>query len=150
MIKLPPIEKIHEAYSAIADDRVSVSEPDGKAIVASSNRAKEYTVTWSNNTYTSNDSATYWQGYPGYPIIAVLMLQGKLTLDKEISSLFDKINWTELNNAYKRDYSEAVSSIIQERQYDADIISSAVNKVYEELKSLDIIIKRSFLKPPKN
>lgn len=24
MIKLPPIEKIHEAYSAIADNRVSI------------------------------------------------------------------------------------------------------------------------------
>ncbi len=40
MNKWPPIEKIHEAYSAIADERVVLSE--GTAKVASSNRAKEY------------------------------------------------------------------------------------------------------------
>ncbi|MBR3016019.1 MAG: hypothetical protein IKH57_02885, partial [Clostridia bacterium] len=86
MTKLGLIEKICEAYSAIADGRIAIS--DTSAEVKSSNGVKTYIVTWDGNTYTSNDSASYWQGYPGYPIIAVLMTQGKVTLDREVAALF--------------------------------------------------------------
>ena len=41
-----------------------------------------------DNTYTLNDNASYWQGYLGYPGIAVLMLQGKLPYDKELAQQF--------------------------------------------------------------
>ncbi len=140
MTKIPPIEKIYEAYSAIADDRISLSE--NKAVIKSSNGAKEYTVTWNGSIYASDDSATYWQGYPGYPVIAVLMLQGKLTLDRKIATHFGGVNWTELNQKYKRDYTAAVNSIIQARQLDAVKISAAVDKAYAELKELDISVKR--------
>ena len=44
MLKLPPIEKIPEAYSAIADNRVVMSE--NSALVDSSDYTKRYTVTW--------------------------------------------------------------------------------------------------------
>lgn len=95
MIKLPPIEKIPEAYTAVEDNRITLYE--NYAIVKSSNKEKEYLIKWNNNIYYSNDSSTYWQGYPGYPILAVLMLQGILPLNKEISSYFKNINWNKLN-----------------------------------------------------
>ena len=74
MNKLPPIEKIYEAYSAIADNRIALHE--NYAAVLSSDKSKEYTVGWNGNVYTSDDNATYWQGYAGYPVIAVLMEAG--------------------------------------------------------------------------
>lgn len=40
MQKLPQIEKVYEAYSAIADNRVALFE--GYALVLSSSKAKEY------------------------------------------------------------------------------------------------------------
>ena len=147
MTKLGPIEKVYEAYSAIADGRVTVSETSAE--VRSSNGAKTYTITWDGNTYTSNDSASYWQGYPGYPIIAVLMLQGRLTLDKTVAALFAGINWTELNQQYKRDYSAAVDHIIKERDYDSTPIHAAAEKVQGELQELNVMVKRGKLRPPK-
>ena len=94
MKKMPPIEKIHEAYSAIVDGRVNLQ--DGIAKVLSSDRKKEYTVTWEENVYSSNDNATYWQGYAGYPIIAVLLLTGKLPFNQvvaeNIEDAYDKIS----------------------------------------------------------
>lgn len=57
MEKLPPIEKIYEAYSAIADGRVTLG--DGQAKVTSSDGAKTYTVSWNESEYRSNDNATY-------------------------------------------------------------------------------------------
>ena len=88
-VKLPPIEKIHEAYSAIADKRVVLKE--NEAEVSSSDLTKTYMVKWKDEVYSSNDNASYWQGYVGYPIIAVLMLQGKLPLNQEIAMYFQGI-----------------------------------------------------------
>ena len=42
MEKLPPIAKVYEAYSALADDRIVVKEQE--ALVDSSDYAKMYTV----------------------------------------------------------------------------------------------------------
>jgi hypothetical protein len=39
--------------------------------------------------------------YAVYPIIAVLMLQGKLALNKNIAYYFKGIKWAELNAKYK-------------------------------------------------
>ena len=98
-VKLPPIEKIHEAYSAIADKRVVLKE--NEAEVSSSDLTKTYMVKWKDEVYSSNDNASYWQGYIGYPIIAVLMLQGKLPLNQEIAMYFQGINWKKINTEYK-------------------------------------------------
>ena len=76
MEKIPPIAKIYEAYSCIADGRIELKDEDAK--VTSSDNKKTYLVKWKDNVYSSNDNASFWQGYPGYPVIAVLMLQNKL------------------------------------------------------------------------
>lgn len=73
MQKLPPIEKFYEAYSALADKRVTVE--GSSAIVTSSDKTKTYKVEWQDNTYSSTDNATLWQGYAGYPVLSVLILQ---------------------------------------------------------------------------
>lgn len=92
MTKLPPIEKIPEAWTAIADGHVRLEPDAGRALVESSDEAKTYTVTFDGDTYTSNDNATYWQGYAGYPIIAVLMLRGRLPLDGSLSEQFRDVD----------------------------------------------------------
>lgn len=149
-VKLPPIEKIHEAYSAIADDRITLE--DTQAVVLSSDNAKKYIVKWEDDTYSSNDNASYWKGYLGYPIIAVLMLQGKLSFDRGIAEHFKGINWKKLNTEHKNKYSEAVGQVMDELKKsgtDCDRINAEINKVYEEIAQLTINTKRSALRPPK-
>jgi hypothetical protein len=149
MKKMPPVEKIHEAYSAIVDHRVILMEDS--ASVFSSNRAKEYTVSFKEGIYSSNDNASYWQGYAGYPIIAILMMQGKLSLDKDIAENFKEINWNELNAKYKSKYTKAVAEImegLQEKGVNCDEINFEVEKVYKQIENLDITCKRSSKKPP--
>lgn len=85
MKKFPPIEKILEAYTAIADGHVKLE--NDQALVTS-----------------SNDNASYWQGYLSYPGIAVLMLQGKLPYDKELAQQFAGVDWNKINQEYKRNY----------------------------------------------
>ena len=86
MEKLPPVEKVYEAWTALADDRYDLS-PEA-LIVRSSDGSKEYRVTWDDEErYRSNDNATFWQGYAGYPVIMALMLQGRVPFNGEVLSL---------------------------------------------------------------
>lgn len=144
MIKLPPIEKIPEAYTAVEDDRIKLF--DDYAIVKSSNNEKEYLIKWENNIYYSNDNSTYWQGYIGYPVIAVLMLKNKLSLNREISKYFKNVNWNEINKNNKNDYKKSVDQIlINIDSKEKEFIYEEFDKVYEEIKNLNIELTRKKL-----
>lgn len=140
MKKLPPIEKIFEAWTAVADGRVSLN--DSVADVSSSDGAKHYVVRFAGDQYSSDDNATFWQGYAGYPVIAVLMLQGKLPLDKDEAELWKNINWTELNKSYKNNYAEAVADIGAGRHIDLEKSYEKAHQVLDALEALPIEIKR--------
>ncbi|OYS03492.1 hypothetical protein [Lactobacillus johnsonii] len=147
MKKMPPIQKILEAYTAIVDKHVELK--NNEALVTSSNDAKTYTVSWEDNIYHSNDNATYWQGYAGYPIIAVLMLQGKIPFDQKLADNFASVNWNEMNAKFKRNYAKAASEVIKEKGLDEKEVMVELERVYEALKDLPITIKRGALRPPK-
>ena len=139
-LKKTPIAKIYEAYSCLADERIKLEE--NKAMVTSSNGAKTYEVKWSGNNYSSNDNASFWQGYPGYPVIAVLMLKNSLPYDKDIIKYFKNINWHELNNKYKRDYDKVVEEVLANISYSTEKIKESTSKTYDYLINMDINIKR--------
>lgn len=147
MKKLPPIQKILEAYTAIVDNHVNLTENEAK--VTSSNGAKTYTVSWENDVYHSNDNATYWQGYAGYPMIAVLMLQGKLPFNQKLADNFKAVNWNEINLSFKRNYAKAATEVIEEKGLNENEVMAELEVVYENLKKLPITIKRGSLRPPK-
>lgn len=88
---IPPKEKIPEAWSAIADGRVQMGQ--GQALVTSSTGKKVYTVTWAGDEYSANDNASYWQGYMGYPLLTVLMLQNRVPYKEEIAAHFRGVPW---------------------------------------------------------
>jgi hypothetical protein len=142
---MPPIEKIYEAFTALTDGRVCL---DGQeAYVLSSDRKKTYKVKWTGNVYSSDDSASYWQGYLGYPVIAVLMLQGKIRYNPAIAGLFSGINWKAVNTKHHNDYAAAVSEIMDglgKSGLDMSIMYNEINNevqcIYEQIKSL--LIKR--------
>lgn len=141
---MPPKAKIYEAFSAIADNRVSLESQS--AIVASSDLKKKYSLSWNELEYSSNDNASFWQGYPGYPIIAVWLLKGILPLKKEIANHFNKINWHELNEKNKRDYDKVVNEILNdlaEKNIDTEEIETYVDKLYEEIEKMNFqIVKK--------
>ena len=147
MKKMPPIEKAYEAYSAIADGRVEMH--DGYALVASSDGVKTYEVAWEGDVYSSNDNATYWQGYAGYPVLAVLILQGRLPkpTDACLADLAG-IPWNALNAAHKRDYAAAAADALADKTH-ADEIRAAARELYEALGTLDLTVKRGRAKHAK-
>ena len=139
-MKLPPKEKVYEAWTAIEDNRVSLHSD--YAIIRSSDDSKEYKVRFDGDTYASDDNATYWRGYPGYPVLAVLMLQGRLPFNDEVASLWKDVNWKEINTRFKNRYSEAVEFVAKERNIDMALSEKAVTEVMSDLEKLQLIIKR--------
>ena len=112
MEKLPPVEKVYEAWTALADDRYDLS-PEA-LVVRSSDGSKEYRVTWDDGgRYRSDDNATFWQGYAGYPVIMALMLQGRVPFNGEVAAWFKGIPWKALNDAHKRDYAAALAEAFE-------------------------------------
>jgi len=142
-MKMPPKEKILEAYSAIADKRIEMHE--NSAEVHSSDASKTYLVEWDGDTFASSDPATYWQSYPGYPVLAVLLKQGRLPLDEELIQPMAGIPWKKLNHAHKRDYAAAAEEAMKDIEN-----KEAVLKLAEEgnraLETLNLTLKRKLKK----
>jgi hypothetical protein len=138
--KLPPRAKVFEAFTAIADGRVRIIEP-GSAKVASSGGDKTYDVEWSDDgrTFTANDNASYWQGYLGYPIVAVLLARGELHAGEDAVAALAGVPWHELNQQHKRDYEAAVAHVLGELpDGDAATVEAEADRVLADLTALDL------------
>lgn len=134
MEKLPPIQKIYEAYSALADDRFDLRPEE--ATITSSDGSRTYIVRWQDGVYRSTDNATYWQGYAGYPVIVVLLLQGLLPYDAETAGWFKGIPWKALNDAHKRDYGAALQEAFQMAGLTEEQAARAEAKAAEDMAAL--------------
>lgn len=150
--KLPPPAKVYEAFSALADGRVRVEEP-GRAAVRSSGGEKTYTVEWTGDVeaVTSNDNASYWQGYLGYPIVAVLIALGKVRADEAVTRALAGIRWKELNARFKRDYDAAVVHVLEElaeRGEERERIVREVDGVMRQLAELTLERRGRGRRPP--
>ena len=151
--KMPPKAKVYEALSTVADKRVSITS-DTTAQVQSSSRDKTYDVEWSEDIseITSNDNASYWQGYMGYPIIAVLLQIGKISFNPRIAKLLADVPWKSVNEQFKRDYDKAISHIFEAivaRGGSRMEITQEVEKIYKQLGSLGLQRSQRRRRPPK-
>jgi hypothetical protein len=151
--KMPPIAKVYEALTAVADDRVRMID-DGRAEVVSSSGSKTYAVQWQPefSTVSSNDNASFWQGYLGYPIIAVLMKAGKLTYDPKAAEALRGIEWKRINDEHKRDYEGAVAEVlrgVEASGADPKSVVTEVERIYGALEQERLGKGRSSEKPPK-
>jgi hypothetical protein len=110
--KLPPLAKTYEALGAIADGRVHLEDP-AHASVTSSDGEKTYTVEadYANHVVSANDNASFWQGYLGYPAIAVLLLLGLYDPSPQTLSALAGVPWKQLNTKYQNDYDRALEDV---------------------------------------
>lgn len=139
--KQPPKAKIYEALSAVADGRVEIAGLRGD--VTSSAGDKKYLIEWSEDgrQIASNDNASYYQGYFGYPIIAVLLVQGRLSFDPSVAKLLGGIPWKKLNTKHKRNYDKAIDEALSNLSGGEEArraIENEVDKIAVQLAALDL------------
>jgi hypothetical protein len=138
--KLPPIVKVYEALGAIGDGRVRI-EDSRVAFVTSSDAAKTYEVETSadGREIASNDNASYWQGYLGYPAIAVLLARGMYRPPANVTDALAGVPWKELNRRFKNDYAKTIAQVeseLEQSGHDPDAVRSEAEAVLSFLATL--------------
>jgi len=136
--KMPPAIKIYEALGAIGDGRVHLEDAH-RALVESSAGDKTYQVELSEDgrEISSNDSGSYWQGYLGYPAIAVLLMRGLYRPPANVIDALAGIPWKEINRRNKNDYDKTLAEVnqtVEASGHDPDAIVSEVESVLEALR----------------
>src|SRR5229473_3132381 len=90
--KMPPLIKVYEALGAIADGRVQIQD-ERSATVVSSEGDKTYAVAIAAREVSANDNASYWQGYLGYPAIAVMIERNLVSARGDAINALGGIQW---------------------------------------------------------
>jgi hypothetical protein len=138
--KMPPPIKVYEALGAIGDGRVRL-EDEHHAQVESSEGDKTYEVEIADDgrEVSSNDSGSYWQGYLGYPAVAVLIVRGIYRPPANVIDALAGIPWKEINRRFKNDYEKTLAEVnqtVEASGHDPDAIASEVEAIIETLRKL--------------
>jgi len=139
--KMPPLVKVYEALGALGDGRVRI-EDDVRALVTSSEGNKTYEVETSDGgrEVASNDNASYWQGYLGYPAIAVLIHRGLIHRPPaNVTDALAGIQWKQINRSFRNNYEKTIAEverIAAKGGHDPDAIQIEAEAVLEALRKL--------------
>jgi len=144
---MPSPIKVYEALGAIGDRRVrAIKDSDDTNApnaweVVSSDAARKYRVEISadGREISSNDNASYWQGYPGYPAISVLLARGTMHASAKATRALAGIPWKELNRRFKNDYARTtaeVARIVEERGGDFEAVRAEATAILDALAAL--------------
>lgn len=149
---MPPLIKVYEALGALGDSRVRILDEE-HAQVTSSEGDKTYQVEIRNGgrEVSSNDNASYWQGYVGYPAIAVLLHRGLIPAPAKAAQALAGIPWNEMNQRFKRDYSKTMAEVerkLKQDGHDPVAIRADAEAVMEALRSL-VPYRGKRLRPPR-
>lgn len=146
--KRPPIAKVYEALGSVADGRVEISGNAAK--VYSSSRNKYYDVIYEpeSNSIMTNDNASYFKGYLGYPAIAYLMKIGVLSYDENTANLLKDIPWKDLNQKFKL-FHKTIEYIFSTKTEDEkNRLVDLATKVDEEIADLKLSMLGKKILPP--
>lgn len=138
--KMPPLVKVYEALGAIGDGRVRI-EDERRATVTSSDGSKTYEVETSadGREIASNDNASYWQGYVGYPAIAVLITRGFYRAPANVIDALAGVGWKELNRKNRNDWAATIAEVekgLEQAGHDPDAVRSEAEAVLSFLRTL--------------
>jgi hypothetical protein len=137
--KMPPIAKVYEALGALGDGRVHLID-ERRASVMSSDGAKTYDVEIDaeSREVSSNDNASYWRGYLGYPAIAVMLARGLYSPKAEVISVLKGIPWKELNTRFHNNYDLTLNEVMRRAEklgYDPAAIKAEAEAVLIALEN---------------
>jgi hypothetical protein len=138
--KMPPPMKVYEALGALGDGRVVLID-ERRATVKSSEGDRLYDVECSPDwrEISSNDNASYWQGYLGYPATAVLIARGFYHPREDVLRALSEVPWKELNRRFRNDYERTLAEVMaraEQRGFDLGAICDEVEAVLDALRVL--------------
>jgi hypothetical protein len=140
--KLPPRIKVLEAIGCIGDERIVIKD-ENRAVVYSSEGKRAYLVVFNpdKNKIYSDDNASKFHHYIGYPIIAFFMKNGIINYDKKLAETLKGINWHKLNLDFKRDYPKVesyVKELCEKKGMKKDFVDREIERTMKKLEELKL------------
>lgn len=150
--KLPPKIKVYEALGCVADGRIEVVG-EHEARVYSSSRGKFCVVNYDADARAimANDNGSYWQGYLGYPAIALLMRIGAVSFDARYAEALKGIAWKDINTTFKNDFektAEYIHGILKTKGLILADFFREVESILAQIQKLDLSLLGKKVKPP--
>ncbi len=147
VLRLPPRIKVLEALGSIADGRINVQDNEAEVTSSTGERAYKVIVRDDGRVY-STDNGTIYRGYIGYPIIALLMIKGKLPYDERIANALSGIPWKRLNETYRKYVivEQIVLKKAEEKGVPRQVIIDFVNIVMKKLQSMKLVFDEDLVK----
>ena len=150
--EIPPLIKVYEALGCLGDERMEMV--DGVVKVFSSSKNKTYGVWFDEKSgaIMTNDNGSFWQGYLGYPAIALLMTKKILSFDKKWGKALEEIDWKGINTRNKNDWNKTlveVDKIVKKRGFDPKKLRIFCEKVVDEIEDKKFLKLGKRKKPPK-
>jgi len=99
----------------------------------------EVEVSEDGREISSNDNASYWQGYLGYPAIAVLLARGFYRPPANVTDALAGIPWKTLNRKFRNDYTKTLAEVDKELEqsgHDPDAVRSEAEAVLSFVRRL--------------
>lgn len=131
----PPVIKLYEALGAVADGRVHIDGNKAKVYSSSGNKYYDINYDPETNSISSNDNASYWKGYAGYPIVAFLLVKGVLEVNEDAAQSLKGIAWKDVNTKFKNDFSKTEQLVRDEALKSGKISLEELDTYLEALKS---------------
>ncbi|MGB9748914.1 MAG: hypothetical protein ACP5OZ_02130 [Candidatus Woesearchaeota archaeon] len=140
--KLPPGVKVLEALGCIGDNRI-VMKDKNRAVVFSSERKRAYLVVFypEKNKVYSDDNASKFRHYIGYPIIAFFMKNKIIDYDKKLADNLKGINWHKLNLDFKRDYQKVeayIEELCEKKGINREFVEEEIKRTLKRLEELKL------------
>ena len=147
ILRLPPRIKVLEALGSIADGRINVLDNEAE-VISSTGERKYRVIVYDDGRVYSTDNGTIYRGYIGYPIIALLMIKGKLPYDERIAKALSGIPWKRLNETYRKYVivEQIVLKKAEEKGVPRQVIMDFVNIVMKKLQSMKLVFDEDLIK----
>lgn len=147
ILRLPPRIKVLEALGSIADGRINIRDNEAEVISSTGEKTYKVIVRDDGRVY-STDNGTIYRGYIGYPIIALLMVKGRLPYDERIANSLSGIPWKKLNETYRKYVivEQIVLKKAEERGVPRQVIMDFINIVMKKLQSMKLVFDEDLVK----
>lgn len=150
--KQPPLNKVYEALGAIGDKRIKMSGNTARVYSSSGNKYYDVEYSPEKNAITSNDNASYWGGYIGYPSIALLLAKGIIDYDTILAKYLSGFAWKDINQSFKNNLPKTDAyvdeQIVKKYNIDLDEFHKKLNNVLGQVEALKLKKLGKTKRPP--
>jgi hypothetical protein len=148
----PQVCKVYEALTAIADNLIELVA-ENTARCYSSSRGKFYEINYDPTTDSimSNDNSAFYTDSLSYPMIALLMLKGRIAYDQSLLPVLANIAWKDINQKFKNDYDKAVDYVLNDLAtsgVDIENLQTKVAEIHQQVCQLQLKPLGEKVKPP--